>query len=134
MAFLLTIHDREGTELNEGNVVAISDGSRIKFYAEVKYLEAEQIITPFHTFSFSSMIKVDRVPDEAVLSSEERYKIWYMPSDTANKDERGEEFRKFLISWRECEHHIDRRQWRIKKLDGINTLMREATKQIELKI
>lgn len=110
--FLLKLYDRNGTELNLGDIVAISDGKRFTFYAEVKYLEKEQIITPFHTFSFHSFVKIDSIPSNAVLSTEDRYKIWYIGDGQASPDKDAKEFKNYLMSWRQCEHLIDS-SWKI---------------------
>lgn len=120
--FKLTLHDRKGTELKEGDIVAISNTSSMRqgqyfnFFAEVKWLEKEQIIAPFHTFSFHSFEKVDKVPENAILSTEERYKIWYIGNEEATEDEVSEVFNKYLIDWRECETFIEKRTYRINKL------------------
>jgi len=114
--FKLSIHDRNGIELSQGDIVKISDGVRITFFAEVKYLPKEQVITPFHTFSFSSVEKVDSVPDNAILSSEERYNIWYLPSTEGYEDLKAQEFDKFLTDWRTCEYLLEKRMFRISPL------------------
>lgn len=113
--FTLTLHDRKGNLLKEGDIVKISDGREFTFFAEVKYLESEGAIAPFHTFSFNSFEKVDKVPENAIKSTEERYGIWYLNRDVAEKDKEAEEFRRYLMSWRECEHHLEKRSWVIKK-------------------
>lgn len=111
--FTLKLYDRKGTELKIGDIVKISDGNRFTFFAEVKYLEDEQVITPFHTFSFHSVEKVDSVPKEARKSTEDRYGIWYISHGEAEKDKGAKKFKDFLMSWRQCEHNIDERMWRI---------------------
>jgi len=113
--FTLTLHDRKGIQLNEGDIVKISDGRNFNFYAEVKYLEPEMVIAPFHTFSYHSFVKVDSVPDGALKSTEERYGIWYLPDEVKETDEDGDEFKDYLMSWRHCESAIERRSWRITK-------------------
>lgn len=107
--FELRIYDRKGTELKLGDTVAISDGRHINFFAEVKWLEKEQVLAPFHTFSFHSMVKVDSIPADAVKSSEERYNIWYLPE----KQEDNERFEDYLKSWRECEIALEKSMFRI---------------------
>jgi len=114
--FTLKLYDRKGTELNEGDVVHISDGKSFDFWAEVKYLEKENAIAPFHTFSFHSFVKVDKVPEHAVKSTEERYNIWYVYKENAETDNEAELFENYLMSWRECESMIDKRCFRIQKL------------------
>lgn len=112
--FILTLHDRKGKELKLGDIVKISDhNERFTFFCEVKYLEAEKVITPFHTFSFHSFEKVDSVPNEAIKSSEERYNIWYMYSDDAEKGTERPSFNRYLMSWRECEDLLEKRCWRV---------------------
>lgn len=113
--FILKLQDRKGNELNEGDIVKISDGKRFTFFSEIKYLEDEGIITPFHTFSFHSFEKVDKVPDGVTKSTEERYDIWYICQDEAEEDDRAVDFEKYLMSWRECEHHLEKRSWKIEK-------------------
>jgi len=121
--FILTIHDRNGVQLKEGDFVKILDnGGRLTFFAEVKYLPQEMIITPFHTFSFSELEKVENneagqpdIPSTAVLSTEERYKIYYLPDPIKTTQENHENFSRFLMDWRQCESHLEKRMWRIKK-------------------
>ena len=105
--FTLILTDRNGTPLNEGDIVRISNAERFTFYAEVKYLEKEKAIAPFHTFSFHSFEKVDSVPDKAKLSTEERYKIWYVYDESADADDNAKAHEGYLIDWRTCEHLID---------------------------
>lgn len=111
--FILKLQDREGKELNEGDLVAISNGKEFTFYCEVKFLEKEQAIAPFHTFSFHSVVKVDKLPENAVKSTEERCNIWYVPN--AEEDNESKSFERFLISWRECEIALEKRAFIIKK-------------------
>lgn len=110
--FILTLHDRNGTLLNFGDIVKVSDGKRFTFYAEVKYLESEQVISPFHTFSFSNFEKVDAVPAHAKPSNEERYKIWYVYTDEAEEDKE-DIVSDYLMGWRQCEHLLAKRSFRI---------------------
>lgn len=114
--FILTLQDRKGNELNEGDIVKISNGKDFTFYSEVKYLEDEQCIVPFHTFSFHSFEKVDKLPNNAIQSTETRYKIWYVSAIDAEEDKTGEEFRQYLMSWRECEIALEYRCFVINKL------------------
>lgn len=109
--FLLKLFDREGNELNESDVVKVSDGKCFNFYAEVKYLESEKVIAPFHTFSFHSFVKVDSIPENAVRSTETRYKIWFLQDPS--KDEKPEDGERYLIDWRCCEHLLTQRCYRI---------------------
>lgn len=118
--FELKLYDRNGTELKLGDIVKISDGRSFNFYAEVKYLESEQLITPFHTFSFNSFVKEDKLPDNAVRSTEERYGIWWVPGE-AETDKDADQFRDYLMDWRKCESHLEKRMWRIKKVDQNST-------------
>lgn len=113
--FELSLYDRLGNELNLGDIVKISSGERgFHFFAEVKYLEDEQVITPFHTFSFHSFEKVSKLPDGVVESTETRYKIWWM--ENIEEDFRVKEFEDYLMGWRECEHLLEKRCYRIKKI------------------
>jgi hypothetical protein len=113
--FTLTIHDRKGTQLKEGDIVKVSDMGNFNFYAEVKFLEPEKVLAPFQTFSFHSFEKVDRVPDGALKSTEDRYGIWYLPDEVRETYEDGEQFNDYLMSWRACETPVERRAWRITK-------------------
>lgn len=111
--FILELYDREGTKLNLGDIVKISDGSRFQFYAEVKYIEKENIITPFHTFTYRSFVKIDKLPNDVVKSTEERYNIWYHKNP--EEDNYSAEFEQYLSTWRHIEDFMDKRCWRIKK-------------------
>lgn len=112
--FILKLYDRNGRELNIGDLVKISDHrSQFSFFCEVKWLEDEKVITPFHTFSFHSFEKIDKVPENAIKSTEERYNIWYLYEDQAEHDTERASFDNYLMSWRECEHHLEKRSWRI---------------------
>jgi len=113
--FILKLHDRKGNELKEGDIVKISNGYEFTFFAEVKYIESEGIITPFHTFSFHSFEKVESIPITAIKSKEERYNIWYLYKNETEKDKEFANFEKYLMSWRQCEHHLGQRSWAIVK-------------------
>jgi len=110
--FILELYDRDGVKLQLGDIVKISNGKSFDFYAEVKYLPEEQIITPFHTFSFHSVVKIDQIPENAVKSFETRYNVWYLPTrDQFDTDpEAGE---KYLQSWRACEYKLEKKMFRI---------------------
>ena len=112
--FILELYDRDGNKLNIGDYVAISDGKNFTFYSEVKYLADKGVITPFHTFSFHSFIKVDSIPDNAIKSTELSYDIWYVSKISSDNDKNGEAAREYLMSWRECEIPLQKRCWRIK--------------------
>jgi hypothetical protein len=111
--FKLILQDRKGNALNMGDIVKVSDGRYFKFYAEVKYLDKEKCITPFHTFSFHSFEKVDSVPENAIQSTEERYKIWYVPDEYAQADDEPDTGEKYLMDWRTCEHLLEQSCYRI---------------------
>jgi hypothetical protein len=114
--FTIKLQDRKGNPLNEGDIVKISDGKAFTFFAEVKFLEKEGVIAPFHTFSFHSFERVDKVPDNAIKSKEEqRYDIWYVYSDEAEKDENANDYENYLLSWRECERLMDSNVFKIVK-------------------
>ena len=114
MTLKLTLHDRKGVELNEGDIVKISDGTRINFYSEVKYNEQRKCIYPFHVFSFHSVEKVDDIPEDAVLSSETDFRCWYIP--THEIDKKQDDFEHYLMSWRECERLLEHNYFRIEKI------------------
>lgn len=111
--FVLELYDRIGNKLNLGDIVKVSNGKEFYFYAEVKYLEKENIITPFHTFTFHSFEKVDKVPEHAKKSTEERYNIWYTYSPELDEKEAADCAEKYLIDWRQCEHLLESRCYRI---------------------
>lgn len=113
--FKLKLYDRNGVELHEGDIVRISNAGKFNFFAEVKYLDAENAIAPFQTFVFSAVEKIDAVPPEAVKAREERYNVWYVPDGEATIDEQAKENNDYLWSWRELEHQIDARCWRIER-------------------
>jgi len=104
MSFILRLFDRDGNELNEGDIVAISDSHNIHFWCEVKYSDKEGVLFPFHTFSLSSVVK-SKVPEGAIKSTEERYNLWYLPDSmediTCNRHE------SYLMSWRQCENLLE---------------------------
>lgn len=112
--FKLELYDRLGNKLNMGDIVKISNGRNFSFYAEVKYLKKEKCITPFHTFSFHSFEKVDKVPDHAEKSTEERYNIWF--THNPEQDLNPEYGEKYLIDWRQCEHLLQQRCFRIEPI------------------
>ena len=111
--FILELYDRIGNKLNLGDIVKVSNGKEFSFYAEVKYLESEKIITPFHTFSFHSFEKVEKVPEHAKKSTEERYNIWYTNAPEIDEKEAANYAEKYLIDWRQCEHLLESRCYRI---------------------
>jgi hypothetical protein len=111
--FKLSLYDRSGNILNIGDIVKVSDGKNFTFYAEVKYLENEKLITPFHTFSFHSFVKIDSIPENAKKCSEERYNIWYTHPPELDDKKAAEAANQYLISWRECEHLLEKRCFRI---------------------
>jgi hypothetical protein len=108
--FTLELYDSKGIKLNIGDIVRVSNG-RIEFFAEVKYLMDEQIITPFHTFSFHTFQKVDSLPEGLNKSGETRYNIWYNPlTNHENEDVKDSQY---LMDWRQCEHLLEKRCYRI---------------------
>jgi hypothetical protein len=114
--FTLTLHDRNGIELKEGDIVKISNGKEFTFYSEVKWLEKEKDIAPFHTFSFHSFEKVDKVPEKASKSTNETYDIWFIYSEDAEIDKDAGIHEKYLASWRQCEQFIEKRSYQINKI------------------
>lgn len=110
--FTLKLYDRLGTELKIGDIVKISDGHKFSFYSEIKYLASEECIAPFHTFCFHSFEKVDKLPENAVLSTiETRYKCWYINNPTS--DDNAAQFSHYLTEWRQCERLLEQRTYRI---------------------
>jgi hypothetical protein len=106
----LKLYDSKGHELKLGDIVKVSDGKRFTFFCEVKYLEKEKVITPFHTFSFMHFVKVDEVPAEATKSTEERYAIWYLSNDPEEDTDGAEGY---LMDWIQCEHLLSKGCYRI---------------------
>jgi hypothetical protein len=111
--FKLILQDRKGNILNEKDIVKVSNGKTFTFYSEVKYIDKKGVLAPFHTFSFHSFEKVDKVPDGAILADELDYNIWYVPN--AEPDEYAKDFNKYLMSWRECEIAIEKSAFVIKR-------------------
>lgn len=109
--FKLELYDRKGNKLNIGDIVRISDGKGFHFFSRITFLENEKCIAPFHTFSFHSFEKVDKLPENAIKSAEERYDIWYLPSEIPDEEPYIGE--KYLIDWRQCEHLLNQRCFRI---------------------
>lgn len=112
--FILRLYDRKGVELHLGDTVKVSDGKGFDFFAEVKYLKDEGAITPFHTFCFHSVEKIDKLPKNAKKSTETRYNIWYLSGDPEN-DSNAKDFEGYLSDWQDCERQIDSQMWRIEK-------------------
>ncbi len=112
--FELSIHDIHGVDLKEGDIVEVLGNRITRFFAEVKWLEKEQVLSPFHTFCFSGFVKVDSIPEKAIKSGEERFNMWYL----ASEDQDNKSIEDYLLSWRECEHLLDNRCFRIKKIQG----------------
>lgn len=114
--FKLELYDRIGNKLKIGDIVKVSNRDQFNFYAEVKYLEKEHCITPFHTFSFHSFEKVDKVPENAIKSTEERYGIWYTNAPESDQKEATERAERYLLDWRQCEHLLGNGCFRIEPL------------------
>jgi hypothetical protein len=115
--FTLELFDRLGQKLNLGDIVKVSNGKDFTFFAEVKYLAEEQIISPFHTFCFHSFEKVNEVPESAVKGSETRYKIWYNPIPAKDSKESARLAEKYLTDWRVCERLLEQRVFRINPIE-----------------
>ena len=107
----LKLYDRKGVELKEGDLLAISDGLRFNFYAELKFIENGQILAPFHTFSFHSFQKVDSLPDHAVKTKESRYNCWY--THFPELDVEPEEYEDYRLQWVECERQLEKGLFKI---------------------
>ena len=107
--------------IHQSNCLEIlQDKSKLNLEVK-KYLEEENAIAPFHTFSFHSFVKVDKLPENCELSkSETRYKIWIPANkETDLHSENGE---KYLSSWRQCEDLLSKNCYRIKKIFQQTTL------------
>lgn len=107
--FLLKIKDRDGTPLNLGDIVEISDGRHIKFFARVQWLPTERALSPFHTFSFHSVRRVgdnvECLPDGVVQCTEPRFDCWYLPEPRPDADASSHEH--YLTEWRKCERFLE---------------------------
>ena len=116
--FKLTLHDRNGVELKQGDIVKISNGKKFIFFAEVKWLEKEKAIAPFHTFSFHSFEKVDKVPENALMRVVEAdYDWWFLCDEDAEADEYAEDAKRYLTSWRDCETLLNTRSFQISLIE-----------------
>ena len=118
--FTFKLKDRKGQELNFGDVVAILDGDRFTFYCEVKYLAEKKVITPLHTFSFHSVEKIEKLPDEAVLLDEKEYKCWYVPDGI--QDASAADYKDYLMSWREGERFLDKSCFEVTPINNNTTI------------
>lgn len=101
---VLKLKDSLGNNLEFGDFVKITNNGRNVFYSEVKYIENEKLIAPFHHFSFLKFEKVDSIPDDAIKANEERFDMWYMANDAESEKSCSD----YLLSWRECERLIDK--------------------------
>lgn len=111
--FTLELYDRNGAKLQLGDLVRISNGRKFVFYTEIKYLPEECAISPFHTFSFHSVEKVDEVPEGCTQSQHEtRFKVWY--NKTHDEDLDPKSGKDYLMSWRSCELALEQKMFRIK--------------------
>jgi hypothetical protein len=107
--FILELYDSKENKLSPGDIVMIKS-RHTTFYCEVKYLEEEQVIAPFHTFSFTEMEKVSEVPADAILSMvETRYKVWHKEVEGSSD---------YIISWRDCETLLEKRCYRIQPVEA----------------
>lgn len=123
--FILRLYDRNGIELKLGDIVRISDGRRFQFYSEIKYLD-HGVITPFSTFSYHSIEKVSEVPEGATLSTETRYRIWWINNSDEEDEEYADKFKAYLQSWRECETWIDNKCYRIDPMQNVNNSTQQS--------
>lgn len=114
--FALEIYDRIGNKLKLGDIVKISNGREFTYYAEVKYLEKEKMLAPFHTFSFHSIVKVDNLPSNAKKTKEERYNSWYTHPPEIDDRVAAKHAEQYLTDWLHCEYLIDRKYFRIEIL------------------
>lgn len=110
--FQLELYDRKGVKLELGDIVKVSDGRAYQFYAEVKYIPEKCVIAPFHTFSFHSFEKIDKLPEDAIECNDPEYRIWYITHP--EHDEDADNFPDYLMSWRECERFLEKSIFRIK--------------------
>ena len=117
MKYELTFHDRNGVQINEGDIVKISDGRRYTFFCRVTFLEDEKVMAPLNTFSFHSIEKVDLLPANAIRSNETRYDVWYLEEPENEIGDNLEKFNSYLMSWRDCEDRLETRCYRINRIE-----------------
>lgn len=107
--FTFKLKDREGAVLSLGDIVEISDGRDIKFFARVQWMPDEKKISPFHTFSFHSVRRigdnVECLPDGVVQCNEPRFGCWYLPEPKQDAD--ASRHQNYLLEWRKCERLLE---------------------------
>jgi hypothetical protein len=109
--FKLRFFDCDQVEVMEGDIVKIYAGNATIFYSEVKYLEDEKVIVPFHNFAWYRFKKVDTIPLFAIKSDESRFDLWYEPDAKHNYKVPQE----LIWSWKDCEVLLEKRCWQITK-------------------
>lgn len=107
--FTFKLKDRDGAILSLGDIVEISDGRDIKFFARVQWMPKEKKISPFHTFSFHSVRRVgdnvECLPDGVIQCNEPRFDCWYLPDPKPDAD--ASKHTHYLIEWRKCERLLE---------------------------
>ncbi len=112
----LRLYDSFQTELNEGDLVQIDSGRGNVFYAQVKLLEDENAFSPFHTFSFCKIRKIENLPSSAVKMDEDRYDCWY----DAGEELKQEDYNLYYYDWKSCESRMNERSFRIFKISQVH--------------
>lgn len=108
--FKLRFFDCNQVEIHEGDTIKIYAGNTTIFYSEVKYLQEEKVLVPFHNFAWFRFEKVNTVPLFAIKSDEARFNLWYEPDVKHNYVPQ-----ELLISWRDAEVLLEKRCWQITK-------------------
>lgn len=107
--FTFKLKDRDGAILSLGDIVEISDGRDIKFFARVQWMPKEKKISPFHTFSFHSVRRVgdnvECLPDGVIQCNEPRFDCWHLPDPRPDAD--ASKHTHYLIEWRKCERLLE---------------------------
>ena len=104
--FKLILMDREGKKLKIGDLVKVSDGRGFSFYAKIQYDKKSKTIAPFHTFSFHSFLKVDKLPKNAIERTDRNFTYWFVHNPESDLDVHQTTTRNYVLSWLECERAL----------------------------
>jgi len=59
----ITFKDRNGTELKEGDLLALSMDGKFTFFARLFWDEKNKELVPLQTWSYLSIVKVESIPE-----------------------------------------------------------------------